>query len=129
MFHSVEHKDFKISITTKYMDEYSYVGIEEADNVRVAILELMQKKRDIDQLLEDIKDIRKRIFEKKKEIGDRIIDLQKSFVELGNMIPKIKVKRERKPQKIIKKVEEKEVIDLDKLKEEFEKLRREFETF
>ncbi len=113
------------------MEEYSYVGIANADNVQIMIQELEERNAKLKEQLAEIKRLREQIERKKDEIRNMSISVEKDFVELGNMLPKVKV--ERKEKKIVarpieEKVERRE-IDLEKLREEFERLKREFSQF
>ena len=109
------------------MAEYSYVRIGNAGNVMVSISDLINKKKELEKLFEEIKQKRLQIENKKREISDRIILLQKKFVDFGEIIPRVRPKEEEKEIEIIK--EKRQTIDIEKLRKEFEKLKREFESF
>ena len=107
------------------MVDYSYVRVDDANSVKVSILDLINKKKKLDSLLNEIKIIRDQIENKKREISDRIIILQKKFVDFGEMIPKVRPKEEKK----VEVKQRKQKIDIVKLRNEFEKLKEEFESF
>ena len=113
------------------MEEYSYVGISNADNVEIMIKELEERNAKLKEQLNEIKRMREMIERKKSEIKDLTISIEQDFVELGNILPKVKV--EKKEKKLVAKPVEERVepqqIDLNKLREEFERLKREFSQF
>ena len=108
------------------MADYSYVRISNASNVKISISDLINKKKELEKMLNEIKQIRLKIENKKREISDKILILQKEFVDFGEMIPRVRPKEEEKK---IEVVEKRQKIDIEKLKKEFEKLKDEFETF
>ena len=114
------------------MEEYSYVGISDGDNIRIMIKELEQRNSELKNQLDEINKLRSQIEAKKGDIKDMIINAERDFVELGNMLPKVKVQQKKREITQIKrevKVEEPQEIDLEKLRSEFEKLKREFSQF
>ena len=114
------------------MEEYSYVGISDGDNIRIMINELEQRSSELKDQLNEINKLRTQIEAKKEDIKNIIINAERDFVELGNMLPKVKVKQKRREITEVKrevKIEEPQEIDLEKLRSEFEKLKREFSQF
>ena len=111
-------------------EKYSYIRLDNANLVKITFSRLAKNFAKYSKLMIDIKKLIDEKNQKRKEFLEKLRTVEKSFKELGEVLPtppkeKLPVKKEvKKPQKV---EVQGELETFEELREEFERLREQLE--
>jgi hypothetical protein len=110
-------------------EKYSYIRLDNATLVKLTFSKLAKNFAKYSKLMIDIKKLADKKNQKRKEFLEKLKNIEKSFKELGEQLPKPPkekpIKKEApKPQKV---EVQGELETFEELREEFERLRKQLE--